>query len=207
MAEEGGEEALLDSLQRWTNACFERLPEHPNSIYEGGGSPSPFSCSSSAASSRPICLLTFGELERLFACYCARLQDSSLSAGRSWLGGAVPLSVRRNMATGPGWDKDCLTPYARRMVIEADETLVFVGDLHGSIHSLLRSLVRWQAAGMIDDRWSMQEAGGQRWRLCFLGDFVDRGAYGVEVWATVMKLYCSNPDQVSERTHRHTTHA
>ena len=72
--------------------------------------------------------------------------------------------------------------------------LAFIGDLHGSIHSLLRHLLRFMEMGLLDDNWRV--VAPESFALFFLGDFVDRGAYGLEVWFTVMKLAARNPRSV-----------
>ena len=73
-----------------------------------------------------------------------------------------------------------------------------MGDLHGSIHSLLRNLQRLREAGYFNDDWTITERKVGCFRLCFLGDLVDRGPFGAEVWLTIMQLVCSNPAQVDD---------
>jgi len=69
----------------------------------------------------------------------------------------------------------------------------FIGDIHGSIHSLLRNLLRLQKLGYLDDNFKIKDPD---FYLIFNGDFVDRGRYGAEVWYTILFLKLINWDRV-----------
>ena len=83
-------------------------------------------------------------------------------------------------------------PFVKKIHIPLGSTLCFMGDLHGSLHSLLRNLLRLYTKSFIADDWRL--APGKY--LIFLGDFVDQGSYGTECWCTLMKLASINPEQV-----------
>ena len=65
-----------------------------------------------------------------------------------------------------------------------DERLTIIGDIHGQLSDLLYILGQ---SGLPN----------KKNKYIFNGDFVDRGAYGVEVMCILMALYLSNPGQVT----------
>jgi hypothetical protein len=67
------------------------------------------------------------------------------------------------------------------------------GDLHGSLHSLLRALAHLVGAGKL--RADLTVA-APRFVMVFCGDYVDRGYHGAEVLALVLALRARNPGRV-----------
>lgn len=84
-------------------------------------------------------------------------------------------------------------PFVQKLSLPEGSTVAMWGDLHGSIHSLLRSLNRLRTDGFIDDTFKITKPD---FYMFFLGDFVDRGKYGVEVVYTLLRLKLANPDNV-----------
>lgn len=82
--------------------------------------------------------------------------------------------------------------HMEKVLVKPGEKYLFVGDMHASVHSLIRSLYFWRAAGYIDENLTLADGVS----LCFLGDLADRGAYGVEVWYIALSLYIRNPGRV-----------
>lgn len=70
----------------------------------------------------------------------------------------------------------------KRPLLKLMTPITVVGDIHGSIYDLLRIL---QSFGMPNLR-----------SYLFLGDYVDRGAYSVEVMTLLMALLIKYPDDV-----------
>lgn len=85
------------------------------------------------------------------------------------------------------------TPYAQKLIIPTDSDVIMFGDLHGCAHSLLRNLERLKQDGYLDDNLTIKKPNTY---MLFLGDFVDRGMYGVEVIYALMKLKLANPNHV-----------
>ena len=83
-------------------------------------------------------------------------------------------------------------PFARKLVLPPGSTVLLQGDLHGDIHSLIAVLGRWNEQGWLD---GFRLTGTQR-HVVFLGDYTDRGLYGVEVLYTLLRLHLANPDRV-----------
>lgn len=82
--------------------------------------------------------------------------------------------------------------FVKKHIINPGTTLVFQGDLHGDIHSLIATL-RFLNAKNLMNGFSITN---DNIHLVFLGDYVDRGAYGAEVLYTIMRLKIANPNNV-----------
>lgn len=68
------------------------------------------------------------------------------------------------------------------IVVHTDLPTVVVGDLHGNLHDLIRI---WN---MVDDPFSK--------RFVFLGDYVDRGNYSIELITLLFALRTQYPDNI-----------
>ncbi len=86
-----------------------------------------------------------------------------------------------------------LFPHVARVDVPANSTVLLFGDLHGSFHSLARSL--WSAvdAGRLDAATLVI---APNIYFLFLGDYVDRGAHGLETLGLLLALKTANPQQV-----------
>ncbi|MDA0813456.1 MAG: metallophosphoesterase family protein [Verrucomicrobia bacterium] len=83
-------------------------------------------------------------------------------------------------------------PFAQRLTLPAAAQVRFFGDLHGDIHSLNAQLEKLNSEGVLSG-FKIARADTT---LVFLGDYSDRGVYGVEVIYTLLRLKLANPDQV-----------
>lgn len=70
--------------------------------------------------------------------------------------------------------------------------LCFFGDIHGSLHTLIRSLLRLVAFNHIGDDFIFRPD----FHIFFLGDLIDRNIYGTDILFIIIKLYLLNPNQV-----------
>lgn len=84
-------------------------------------------------------------------------------------------------------------PYIRRLVLPPGSKAALFGDLHGSVHTLIRDLEKIRDLGYIDDQFKITK---NNFYLIFLGDYIDRGIYGVEVIYTLARLKIANPRHV-----------
>ena len=64
-----------------------------------------------------------------------------------------------------------------------------VGDIHGSLHALVRNLCHMRQHGVLSEDFRV----APHTMLVFLGDYVDYGPYGMEVLWTLLWLRCLNP--------------
>ena len=87
--------------------------------------------------------------------------------------------------------------FVQRLLLPRNATVATFGDLHGSYHSFLRSLSSLAAAGFLDaETFAVAPAHTRDFFMLFLGDYVDRGLYGVEVLAALLQLKTASPDNV-----------
>lgn len=84
-------------------------------------------------------------------------------------------------------------PFVQRLKLPNAGTCALFGDLHGSVHSLMRDLLKLRALGYIDDQFALIK---ENFYLLFLGDYIDRGIYGAEVIYTLLRLKIANPTHV-----------
>jgi protein phosphatase len=68
---------------------------------------------------------------------------------------------------------------------------IVFGDIHGSVHSLTRSLLRFQTKKILNGFKLKEE-----YNIVFLGDLVDKGQYGYETLYLVLRLKKENPKNV-----------
>lgn len=92
------------------------------------------------------------------------------------------------------YNVDPNNPYATKIRLSSDSKICFIGDIHGSLHSLLRALLRLVALGYLKKDFSIPA--GKKFYMVFTGDFVDRGRYGFEVIYTLIKLKLKNMDRI-----------
>ena len=83
-------------------------------------------------------------------------------------------------------------PFAQKLVAEPGSEMIFHGDFHGDIRSFISTLEWLNRSG----RMSGFRIKRPNTYLVFLGDYTDRGAYGVEVIYTLLRLKLANPKRV-----------
>lgn len=84
-------------------------------------------------------------------------------------------------------------PFAQKLVVPQGTQVAFFGDLHGNIHALCDLLSQLIQDGYLDNELHILK---DNFYLVFLGDYVDRGLYGVEVVYLLLQLYLANPEHV-----------
>jgi|GEM_PF-4817310 hypothetical protein len=84
--------------------------------------------------------------------------------------------------------------YVQKLIVIPGSKVFFIGDIHGSVHSLLRNLLRLKKLGYLDDNLKLVN---ENTYIVFLGDYQNCGRYGVEVWYTVFTILLNNdPNRV-----------
>jgi hypothetical protein len=83
--------------------------------------------------------------------------------------------------------------YVEKEKAALQETVYAHADLHGDVKSLMLFLQELRAKGVIDNHWRIRPEN----RVIFLGDYIDRGFYGLEVLYTLMILAYNNPERVT----------
>jgi len=84
-------------------------------------------------------------------------------------------------------------PFTQKIIIDSGSTISIMGDIHGSLHSLLRCLWYMLSLGYIDNNFNLTK---DNFYMVFNGDFVNRGNYGCEVVYTLLRLKAANLDRV-----------
>ena len=89
-----------------------------------------------------------------------------------------------------------LAPFVSRLDLPAGSTVAVFGDLHGALHSLIRSLGSLVDKGYLTPQLTVADGHKQDFFMMFLGDYVDRGHYGAETLALLLTLRARNPGNV-----------
>lgn len=171
----------ITTLTEWTNSCFKKLKEYQTRIdpeQQGADIPRTF--------------LEFRELKRLTRTFIRSMKKSSFTNESTWLSRNYPKSELFNWDVKLDYNQPVL-PYVQKLVVRPGSKVCFIGDLHGSVHSLLRNLWRLVALGYLDESFAIKKS---NFYMIFNGDFVDRGRYGVEVLYTLMRLKLANWDNI-----------
>lgn len=139
-------------------------------------------------------IATFAEFDTSLEAFLQAVQ-APLERPASWVGSAPDpktfLDTTRSwFATGEGAVP--FQPFAHKLALPADSSIIFMGDLHGDVRSLMATLDELNARKLLDG-FTLRDP---KTKLLFLGDFTDRGQYGVEVLATLFRLKAANPDAV-----------
>lgn len=133
----------------------------------------------------------FSEFEAIIDAYLAQSQEGPLAQPEQWLGETLPGAPFFNINELPEAVR-AFEPFAQRLDVPAGSEVILHGDLHGDIRSLVRSLKALNERGYLDGfRITKPNT-----YLVFLGDYTDRGLYGVEVIYTILRLKLANPDHV-----------
>jgi len=83
-------------------------------------------------------------------------------------------------------------PFAQKLVLPEGAEVVIHGDFHGDVHSLNASL-DWLNKNKYLQGFKLAHS---NLFMLFLGDYTDRGMYGVEVLYTIFRLKLENPNHV-----------
>lgn len=83
-------------------------------------------------------------------------------------------------------------PFAQRLSLQPGSKVIFHGDLHGDVHSLLAAIEEMNRRKILTGF----KVTAPNTHLVFLGDYTDRGKYGIEVLFTLLRLKLENPTSV-----------
>ncbi|MFH0898116.1 MAG: metallophosphoesterase [bacterium] len=84
--------------------------------------------------------------------------------------------------------------FVQKINISSKDKYCIMGDIHASLHSLLRNLWNLVADGHLDDNFKIIDT---NFTMIFLGDYINIATYGIEVLYTLMRLKLANWNQVS----------
>ncbi|MCB1119110.1 MAG: serine/threonine protein phosphatase [Chlamydiia bacterium] len=84
-------------------------------------------------------------------------------------------------------------PFAQKLTVPLGARVIFKGDLHGDFRSLNLFVEGLRQQGEMESNSYKFKTD---FYLIFLGDYVDRGLWGVEVIHLLMQLKLANPERV-----------
>lgn len=135
----------------------------------------------------------FGDVRAQATQLLDQFKEGDLSVESNWVGN--PPKASEFFDTGRAYytrSRIPFQPFAQKLKIPAGSKVIFHGDFHGDIRSFISTLV-WLNENDYLDGFKLKQPDTY---FVFLGDYVDRGSYGVEVLSTLMRLKQDNPNQV-----------
>lgn len=138
-------------------------------------------------------LQDFREMVRVLDQFFALSTNGPLSKATSWVGRSPEAGTFFNVSRGWFMPPEIpFEPFVQKLVLPAGSKVFLQGDLHGDIQSLLAVLKRLNERKLLNGF----VVSDPQLHVIFLGDYTDRGLYGVEVIYTLMRLKLANPDRV-----------
>ena len=128
------------------------------------------------------------ELDRFFSLST----NGAMAANLAWTGPEPTpqfWSVAGNRLAAPN---PTFEPFVQKRLLPPGSKVLLQGDLHGDIHSLMAILGRLQESGFLNGFTLTNPS----FHMAFLGDYTDRGVYGVEVIYTLLRLATANPGRI-----------
>jgi hypothetical protein len=145
-------------------------------------------------------LRRFSELDEVLWAFFDQCKGGPLSQATNWVGHAprrndffntAPVSFLPS-ATSTSSAAIPFQPFAQKLSVPESSEIFFRADLHGDIRSLMANL-SWLNEKSYLRGFSIART---NFYMIFLGDYTDRGAYGVEVLYTLLRLKVANRDRV-----------
>ncbi len=174
--------AGLPSYETWVERCA-KLPA--NRVLQGRLPPRNL-----------LPLSSFREFDAVLTIFLTQSATGPFAAGSNWVGDApdpsfcdtnIAYFLKSGRSQGAGFQ-----PFALKAAVPAGSEVFFRGDLHGDVHSLLAN-VRWLNEKKYLEGFKIVRPD---FYMIFLGDYTDRGSYGIEVLYTLFRLKTENPDRV-----------
>lgn len=172
-------QAALPDYPRWRSAC-KTLPS--NRELRGA-----------LPEKQLLPLPLFADFESAIDSFVRNEQKGPLGDSTAWVG--TPPDPHKFFDSTRGWfssNKIPFQPFAEKLVFPNDSVLIIMGDLHGDVRSLLCVLDELNERKVLEGF----RICAPQYRFLFLGDFTDRGAFGVEVLYTLFRLKEANPERV-----------
>ena len=103
------------------------------------------------------------------------------------------------------WDTISKNNYIRKVVVEDDAQIAVLGDIHSGLKALHKIIYHELGKKGFFKDLSKSFVLNEKKYIVFTGDFVDRGAFGLEVLLYVITLYNENPNKVILTAGNHET--
>ncbi len=138
-------------------------------------------------------LPSFAEVDSALRAAFESFKTGSMSPTANWVGGKPKadefFNTNRAYFLKPPIP---FQPFAQKLQVPPGSEVIFHGDFHGDIHSFIAMLDSLNQVGTLE---GFRLAKPNRY-LVFLGDYTDRGNYGIEVLYTLLRLKLANPERV-----------
>ncbi len=134
----------------------------------------------------------FASVSAVLDAYFAGATNGPLSQSAAWVGESPSPGFFDVARSWHGSLRTPFEPFVQKRLVPPGSQVLLQGDLHGDIHSLLAVLGRLQERGLLKGF----QITDPRFYMAFLGDYTDRGLYGVEVIYTLLRLQLANPGRV-----------
>lgn len=136
---------------------------------------------------------TSQEFDRVLDAAFGHFQSSRLAKADLWVGEAPEFGTFFDTSR-VYFERNGLSfsPFAQKLDVPPDSKLLVHGDFHGDIHSLLSFLLTLNQQNILEGF----KITAPQTSFLFLGDYTDRGMYGVEVVYTLLRLLLANPEKV-----------
>lgn len=130
------------------------------------------------------------ELALAFDAFIARFRyDVAYNDASKWVKKIKPPQSLFDFLKNP---LEIAYPYIQKAIVPAGSTIFFIGDTHASPHSFLRSLWRLRIRGFLNSYITLKK----NCYFVILGDYVDFGNGGAELWNMLITLKLNNWNQV-----------
>jgi hypothetical protein len=173
--------ALGQSYEQWVAAC-RKLPA--NRQLRGR-----------LPSKEILPLKTFAEFDVVLSAFLEQSRTGMLSHADLWLG-EMPVKEGFFDTSRAYFQKGAATqkfrPFAHKLSVPEGSQVFFHGDFHGDVQSFITAL-QWLNEKKYLNGFRIVPP---NFYMVFLGDYTDRGLFGVEVLYTLMQLKLANPDHV-----------
>ena len=183
-------ELKTDLLFKQVEKEAQRVPTFRELLYAGripasSFAQGTFTIPADYVSHRLVLLQSLKESSTLFLPIArSRLENPAL-----WLSDQMPLEDLLNPTS------TAFVPFVERLILAPGSLFMGKGDLHGDFHSLLAFIKHMQETGFMDKEDPLAIK-NPAFHQIFLGDYVDRGVWGVEVLYVLMLLKIKNPQRV-----------
>lgn len=139
---------------------------------------------------------SYGELQGLVTNFLELSRSGPLSNRANWVG-SVPAPAffdpeKAHFNKSQPSAVAAFQPFAQVLNLTAGSEVYFRGDLHGDVRSLIANL-DWLHKEKYLEGWTIVKT---NFHMVFLGDYTDRGMYGIEVLYTLLRLKLANPERV-----------
>jgi hypothetical protein len=186
----------IPSLDRWARSCFRDLPEFSYKVPEVRGLAN-FEGVPRGPVTQDLFNRTLSAFIETMRGQLTNRDQWCTPHGATEPARAVAAAAAAPEATLPDGffdpnreDYSCV--YAQKVILRPGSKIMLMGDLHGSLHSLLRNLLRLKQMGRLRDDFTITDNNN----YVFTGDYIDRGRYSTEILVTLMNLKIKNPDKV-----------